>query len=441
MHQRDFFPKIKTSDNQPYISRYTKTSENLEYEKKPNKALRARSKPKTKIRVGSLFSGIGGFEKALDLLNIQTDIKFAVDNDKNVKKFYFQNHDIRPDDWYDCADDFSSSHAKKFRGQIDLLVGGPPCQPFSLAFGANKSKGVRDDRSNLIFTYTEILKKCKPSFFIFENVKSLVSIHEGRLWDQLIYQMKSAGYDNLYWDVLNAKDYGVPQSRQRIYLIGFKNSEIKYKFPQILPLSVTLRDLLEKKDVSSKYFLTKKGVEFVTKQINTQKKRTQVTHMSNSKKNIALCQTARQLSNWHGDFIEVGKNKYETSYDGYMARYSLSDSVQDFVLKPGSRNYHAAPKLDQEVAKTILSTSHKMHRAGIDNYIKLKDNKYLSNRKIRKLTPRECMNLMGWINRNYNPIKFKRSDISDTEIYRQTGNSVVVWVVAHILALVPYNEL
>ena len=145
-------------------------------------------------------------------------------------------------------------------------------------------------------------------------------------------------------------------------------------------------------------------------------------------------QKANQQFNWHGDFVTV-------SHDVYLDRYTLSDKVQNFVMEKGSKTFNAKPDTNLSTARTILSTCHKMHRAGVDNYVKRKSR----TNKIRRLTPRECFNLMGWVDKNYMPVEFKTeydgNVISDTQLYRQAGNSVVVWVVAQIISCLRFDQL
>ena len=410
--------------------------QNTEYENKPNKGFRVKyGKPKKPLRVASLFSGIGAFEQALKMLNIQFELAFAGDIDKNVRLAYFANHPkhIHKDNWHTDVIDFAASGAaKKFRNKIDLLVGGPPCQTFS-AIG--KQEGLNDERGNLIYQFTEVLEQCAPKIFIFENVTAFRSIDNGKVWVEFMKKLNKLGYDseNTYWNIMNAKDYGIPQSRKRIFIIGFKKKEIDYKFPMSWECKQNLQGLLETKDVDSKYFLTKKGVQFVTKQKNLESHRTQVTKEKSGNITNAICQTARQQQNWHGDFVEV-------SYEDYIKRYELSDKVQKFVMQAGSKNFHVKPETDKKIANALLSTLHKMHRAGIDNYISMSD-----ERKIRRLTPRECLNLMGWVDKKYKPIAFKREHegefISDTEVYKQAGNSIVVWLAAQIISTIRFDRL
>ena len=127
---------------------------------------------------------------------------------------------------------------------------------------------------------------------------------------------------------------------------------------------------------------------------------------------IALCQKANQQFNWHGDFIQEEGSAVDE-------KYFLSDAVKNYVLKSGTKGFYSKPKTDLDIARPLLCTMGSMHRAGVDNY-------YTYGERIRKLTPRECLRLMGFSD------DFKIV-VSDTQMYKQAGNSIVVNVLMAIL--------
>ncbi len=369
------------------------------------------SKPNSKIRIGSLFSGIGAVEQALIRLGLNHEIIFAGDIDKFVKESYFANYNITQDKWHDDIKKFKS---KKFKGQIDLLTGGAPCQPFSQI---GKREGLMDTRGTLFHEFKRVVEETEPNVFIFENVKGILSNDKGRTWETILNYFKLLDY-KIYFNILNSKDYGIPQNRQRIFIIGFKNKKTDFQFPMPIKLEHKMQDFLED-DINSKYYLSQKGIKFVTSSRNRKKHFTQING------DIAICQKARQQFNWHGDFIFDEIENHDT-YDEYIfdvkdveEKYYLSKTVSDFVLSSGSKSFNVSTETDLEIARPLLQTMHKMHRAGIDNYITRKG-------KIRKLTPRECLRLMGF------PDNFKIS-VSDTQMYRQAGNSIVVNVIIALL--------
>lgn len=353
------------------------------------------------LKVGTLFSGIGAFEHALDRLSIKHQIVFACDNDSYVKKSYFENYKIQESDWYDNVLQLDAS--KYNHENIDIVVGGSPCQSFSFV---GKQKGLEDDRGNLIFEFIRVIKECNPKMFIFENVKGLTTHDSGKTFDYVLSKFKELNY-NISYNILKAADYGIPQSRQRLFLIGINknNSNVTIHFPPPkLELTLKMQDLLED-NVDTQYYLQQKGQEFAVKDSNLTKKYTQING------EIALCQKKNQQFNWHGDFV--------FEYRDIPDKYYLSDSVRDYVLKSGTKGFNMKPEIDLQIARPILSSVHKMHRAGVDNYV----TKY---GKLRKLTPRECLRLMGFSD-NFKII------VSDTRMYQQAGNSIVVNVLMEII--------
>ena len=364
------------------------------------------------IRIGTLFSGIGAIEHALHRLKLKTEIVFAGDIDPFVKKAYFANYEISEDSWHDDIQEFS---AKKYKNKVDLIVGGSPCQSFSMA---GKRGGMEDTRGTLFYDFARVIEECQPKIFIFENVRGLLNHDKGNTWKVIQDVFDQLGY-SINTKILNSSDYGIPQSRNRVFVVGFKKQNTKFLFPKPVKLQKTMQDFLED-HTNSKYFLGEKGVKFVTKIKNQNKHYTQINGA------IALCQKANQQTNWHGDFVFESVEK-KLKYDEFIfdvnevdKKYYLSKTVKDYVLKSGTKNYKAAPGTDPEIARTLLQSMHKMHRSGVDNYVTHHKG------RIRRLTPRECLRLMGFRD------SFKIV-ISDTQTYRQAGNSIVVDVLIALL--------
>jgi DNA (cytosine-5)-methyltransferase 1 len=153
-----------------------------------------------KLRIATVFSGIGSFEHALDRMKIDHEIIFASDIDKFCKQTYFANYKIKEEQWYD---DVFHINGKKYHGKVDILVGGSPCQSFSMV---GKRKGLEDDRGNLIFEYIRLIKDIEPRVFIFENVKGLLNHEQGETWKHIEKSFKDLDY-SIKYQVLNAKDY------------------------------------------------------------------------------------------------------------------------------------------------------------------------------------------------------------------------------------------
>ncbi len=185
---------------------------------------------------------------------------------------------------------------------------------------------------------------------------------------------------NYTWEkmVLNAKDFGIPQNRERVFVVGFRNDlvlEQEFGVPKPFPLEKKMQDFLLE-NVSGRYYLPEKGVDFVTKEKNLVKRYTQIDG------EVQLCQKKNQQFNWHGDFVfvEETKDKEKTMED--LEKYFLSEKVRKYVLASGTKNFYSRPQTDLEIARPLLTTMHKMHRAGVDNYV-------TTEGRLRKLTPRE----------------------------------------------------
>lgn len=294
------------------------------------------------LKVGTLFSGIGAAEYALKNMGIDYEVVFAGDIDKFVKKTYFANYKMNENKWHNDITEFD---ATPFEGQVDLLIGGSPCQAFS---SAGKQLGFEDTRGTLFFEYARILNECKPKAFIFENVRNLVNHDKGKTFEVITNTFKELGY-KIHYQVLNASDYGIPQTRRRIFIVGFKDIDEPFLFPDAIPLTATVQDLLES-EIDEKYFLNQ----------------------------------------------------------GFIDNYVFAEC--------GSWNRH--PEVNKPIAST-LTTKMGSLRASQDNYQTL-------DGRLRKLTPREGLRLMGYGD------DFKIV-CSNTQMYKQIGNSIVVNVIGLII--------
>lgn len=368
-------------------------------------------------RLGMLHEKIQSFQILNELNSIEdySEKKAFVDNlykgkesQNKVKMSYMENYKIEEKNFHWNV---SFLDGTQYRDQVDLFVGGSPCQSFSLV---GKQRGLEDTRGTLFYEYARLVSEIRPKVFIYENVKALLSNDEGRTWETIQRIFTELNYTWSY-QVLNARDYGVPQNRERIFVVGFRNDlilENQFSFPNPIPLNKTMQDYLLD-NVSGKYYLNKKGVEFVTSEKNLTKRYTQIDGL------IQLCQKKNQQFNWHGDFVfeEENIDKEKTMKD--LEKYFLSEKIRKYVLASGTKNFYSKPETDLEIARPLLTTMHKMHRAGVDNYV-------TTEGRLRKLTPRECLRLMGFCD------SFKIV-VSDTSAYQQAGNSIVVDVLINIM--------
>lgn len=332
----------------------------------------------------------------------------GLDKRNKVKKSYMTNYKVNEDDFHWNV---AFLDGKQYTGKVDLFVGGSPCQSFSLV---GKQRGLEDTRGTLFYEYARLIDEIKPKVFIYENVRAVLSNDNGNTWEKMQQVFSELGY-NFSWKVLNAKDYGIPQNRERLFVVGFRNDlncKVAFKFPDPIKLEKSMKDFLMD-NAPGGYFLPKKGVEFVIKKKNLDKKFTQIDG------DIQLCQKKNQQYNWHGDFIFQSEEEAKKNNIPQLEKYFLSEKVEKYVLSTGTKNFYSKPETDLDIARPLLTTMHKMHRAGVDNYV-------TTNGRLRKLTPRECLRLMGFSD-NFKIV------VSDTAMYQQAGNSIVVDVLIHIM--------
>lgn len=205
------------------------------------------------LRVLSLFSGIGAFEVALDEENIDWELDHYCEIDKYACRSYNCIHGTTDED--NLKDVTNIDYSKI--GKIDLVTYGFPCQDISLA---GNQKGFFDEegnltRSGLFFNAADVIRHTKPKFAIFENVKNLTGKKFKAEFETVLSVLDELGY-NTYWKVLNAKDYGIPQNRERVFGISIrKDIDHGYEFPLPVELTLRLKDMLEE-HVEEKYYLS-----------------------------------------------------------------------------------------------------------------------------------------------------------------------------------------
>ena len=210
------------------------------------------------MKVLSLFSGIGAFEKALDRLNIDYELVAFSEIDKYATKSYCAIHGV--DESMNLGD-ITKVDENSLPKDIDLITYGFPCQDISLA---GKQKGLFHDdgsktRSGLFFEALRIIEATKPKIAIAENVKNLTGKKFKEQFELVLKSLEEAGYSN-YWKVLNAKDYGIPQNRERVFIISIRKDIDKgFEFPEPFPLKLRLKDMLDD-EVDEKFYLSNKGV-------------------------------------------------------------------------------------------------------------------------------------------------------------------------------------
>lgn len=324
------------------------------------------------VRLATVFSGIGAIEQALKQMGIEHEIVFACDNGEryldvdvedikkeikkakgeesaekvvsrlydetgkvnNVKKSYFANYKIDEDRWFE---DIRFVDGKPFKGQVDLFVGGSPCQSFS-TYGHRK--GLEDTRGTLFYDYARLVKEIQPKAFIFENVTGLLNHDNGKTWDVISNTFKSLKYD-IKMEILDAKDYNLPQLRKRVFVVGIRR-DLKcpeFQFPPKVELTHKSTEYLDA-EVDDKYYLGEKGFNFVTK-VERSQRRARVNQ------DVIGCQTANQQFNWVGDFrVETPKPHHYDDPRIFIGQYEGKDAVarkmtpQELLRLMGFENFN-----------------------------------------------------------------------------------------------------
>jgi DNA (cytosine-5)-methyltransferase 1 len=203
-----------------------------------------------KIKVIDLFAGIGGIRRGFENAVGKEDVECVMSSewDKYAVETYISNY---PNE--DIKGDITKIDEKDVPDH-DLLMAGFPCQPFSQA---GLRKGFEDTRGTLFFDILRILKKKKPKCFILENVKRLKTHDKGRTLETIISSLKEIGYTNVHIDILRARDFGLPQNRERVFIVGFLNENVEFNFPAPIVKKTNVGNILEK-EVDEKYTISDK---------------------------------------------------------------------------------------------------------------------------------------------------------------------------------------
>jgi DNA (cytosine-5)-methyltransferase 1 len=283
---------------------------------------------------------------------------------------------------------------------LDIYMTSPPCQAFSLA---GKRLGKDDKRGILFFNSHEFITKNKPRFFIFENVKGLLSDDGGKTFQEwvnllggksvnglpILFAYEDSVPYHIYWKVLNAKEHGVPQNRERVFIIGIRdNQDNNFRFPAEEHLTNRLKDVLEN-DVPEKYYLSENKINYL---IKNQEKRA-LPFLDNNKE-ISSCIVATYFKQpTDGQYLKV---KYQKE---------IEQSINQDICTAIDASYYKGFGVRQGKCRQVVQSEY----------------------KIRRLTPRECFRLMDF------PDSFDFSCVSDSQAYKQAGNSIVVRVLEKII--------
>lgn len=301
-----------------------------------------KKKPFSKLKVIDLFAGIGGIRMPFDELG--AECVFSSEWDKHAQITYEANYGEKP------SGDITKIKLEEIP-EHDILLAGFPCQPFS---NAGLKKGFNDTRGTMFFYIAKILEYRKPRIIFLENVKGFKSHNKGKTFKTVMRILEEMGY-TMYSKVLNAKDFGVPQNRERIYMIGFLDKDTNFEFPTPLKKNTKVGDILEE-SVDDKYTISDRL--------------------------------------WQGH--QRRKKKHKAKGNGFG--YSLFDESSKYTSTMSARYY-------KDGAEILIAQKGK---------------------NPRKITPREAARLQGY------PDTYK-IPVSDTQAYRQFGNSVAVPVIRAIV--------
>lgn len=358
-----------------------------------------------KLRVLSLFSGIGAFEKALYNLGIDVELVNFCEIDKYAIESYCAIHNI---DKTLNLGDITKIDLDSLPNNIDLLTHGSPCTDYSIAGRQNGGDKDSGTRSSLMWNSVEIIRKVKPKCIIWENVKNVLSEKHRHNFEQYMSDLSEIGYTSSY-DVLNSCDFGIPQNRERIFCVSVLNGE-KFIFPKAPKIPCKLKDVLDD-IVDEKYYINKPFV-FVDKKDN----------------DSACSRIANVELNGH-DYL---KRVYDTEKCSPTLPTGTGGNHEPKILVDMKKNYiqydlsgkgHNSQDQRAYYENGLHGT---LPATGGESKCKVLE----STMRVRKLTPKECFRLQAFSDDDFD--RCVAVGISNSQLYRQAGNSITVRVLEYI---------
>lgn len=397
------------------------------------------------IKLCSLFSGIGAFEKALKALDIDFEITSYCEIEKHSACAYAAIHGVSESL---NLGDISKVKSKDIP-EFNLMTWGFPCQDISIA---GDEAGIKvGTRSGLYFEGYRILKDRLPKYSIIENVKNLTQKGHIDELNMILNDLEGLGYKN-YWKVLNAKDFGVPQNRERVFIVSILG-EGDFEFPKGFDNGVRLKDVLEN-EVEEKYYIDNERVDKLLSSIGDKEISNKTVYEERSdeglrlfKDNVCGSLRAKDAGGFKGiiEPIRLGglfddaKSKHQAGsvWEKETIAPTL-DTMQGGYRQPsiiiGGTQKNQAIKKDGIC--TCLTSS--MGTGG--GYVPMHN--YTTDFRIRKLTPLECWRLMGFTNEDFFKAKaallvkfYKGKDRANSQLYKMAGNSIVVDVLVALLSV------
>lgn len=394
------------------------------------------------LRVLELFAGIGACSKALENLNIPHEIVDAVEIDKYAIAAFnaIHNTNFEPQDIREWDKDI----------KVDFIMHGSPCQDFSIAgrqAGGDKDSGTR---SSLMYETLRIVEKLHPKYVIWENVKNILSRRHVHNWNAYVEYMEELGYEN-YCQVLNAKDYGIPQNRERVFTVSIRLDvpfATLFQFPEPTPLNKRLKDVLET-EVDEKYFISENMMNYFmgVNQKPSKFPRQQRFLANINRKNqdwansITTAPGQRPTDNFIiQPFVAASRGRGDKNKQQLEPNFSGVSNTLTSVQKDNYVIIKTANKIGYDLATNgdgvdLSYPKSKTRRGrvghGVCKTLPTSNTQgVMDSYRIRKLTPRECYHLMGFDDTSFDKAS---KVISNTQLYKTAGNSIVVPVLEAIL--------
>lgn len=363
-----------------------------------------------KLRVFEAFSGYGSQSIALRNLGIDYEVVAISEIDKYAIQAYEAIHGE-----VNNLGDITKIKVENIP-KHDLFTYSFPCQDISVA---GNMKGIEkgETRSGLLYECEKIIEHCKPKYLLLENVKNLVGKKFKHQFDEWLRFLESLGYTN-YWKILNAKDYGVPQNRERVFVVSILDEHESYKFPEPTVLNKCIKDVLED-CVDEKYYISNEVIKkFIpNKNFSTGAIRGRYNNKGEIEQRLEL-----RNDNITNTITTVQKDNV-----------ILENKILDvgFIKKSQNGKKHQSNTVIDEnyLMRTLTACDYKSPQLIITNSNK-SEIKSDSNFRIRKLTPKECFRLMGMNDEDIN--KIQDAGVSATQQYKMAGNSIVINVLESI---------
>lgn len=374
------------------------------------------------MKIGTLFSGIGSPEQGASRVYNNLDLTFACEWDKYARESFKANYNVPEKHFHK---DIADMDGTQYKDKVDIIIGGSPCQDFSIA---GLRKGIDGNKGVLIYEYIRIIQEVNPPIFIYENVKGMLSDKGGKTIKEFVQAFREMGY-NCHYEVLNTKDYGVPQNRERIFLVGFKCDEHYHNFSFAVKQKLTtrLKDLLED-EVDEKYYLSDKNIlkiensTFMQEALRIQEGDTCGTLMARDYKD-PKCEREPQLEQV-GMLDIKGNESIRRVYGDNPLSPCLTTmeggNRQPKILVPEGTKKGYAEAMEGDI-NTIAFPKSETRRGRVGKQVSqtldCACNMAVVTDRIRKLTPRECFRLQDF------PDTFKFV-VSNSQLYKQAGNSI-----------------